>query len=86
MQYLIAQAFDIKSDFTINALQKCPVTGQEKPTAIWSDGDLDAAIKNVTPEAYLRLRYELTTREEGQCSLVSSFALRELFTVSSRSR
>jgi hypothetical protein len=62
---LIAQAFDIKSDFTINAVQKCSATGLEKLTAIWSDWELETAIKNVKSDSYLRLRYELTHREEG---------------------
>lgn len=65
MQYLIAQAFEIKSDFTISAVQKSSITGQEKLTTIWSDWDLDEAIKNVTPDSYLRLRFELTHCEEG---------------------
>ncbi len=33
--------------------------------AIWSDWDLDASIQTVQPGSYLRLRYELTNREEG---------------------
>lgn len=37
----------------------------EKVTAIWSDWDLENAIKNVETGSYLRLRYELVTREEG---------------------
>jgi hypothetical protein len=37
----------------------------EKLTGIWSDWDLEAAIKNVKSGSYLRLRYELTVREEG---------------------
>ncbi len=65
IQCLIAQAFDIESDFTINAVQRCPATGLEKLTGIWSDWDLEAAIKNVKSGSYLRLRYELTVREEG---------------------
>lgn len=65
IQCLIAQAFDIKTEFTINAIQKCPATGMEKATAIWSDWDLENAIKNVEIGSYLRLRYELVTREEG---------------------
>ena len=66
MQYLIAQAFEMKSDFTISAIQKFPITGQEKATVIWSDWDLDEAIKNVAPGSYLRLRFESTNCEEGQ--------------------
>jgi hypothetical protein len=62
---LIAQAFDIKSDFTINAIRKCPTTGREQVQGIWSDWDLDASIQTVQPGSYLRLRYELTTGEEG---------------------
>jgi len=62
---LIAQAFNIKSDFTINAIHRCPTTGREQIQAIWSDWDLDASIQTVQPGSYLRLRYELSTREEG---------------------
>lgn len=66
---MIAQAFDIKSDFTINAIHRCPSTGREQLQAIWSDWDLDASIQTVQPGSYLRLRYELSTRaadeEEG---------------------
>ncbi|CAF3329296.1 unnamed protein product [Rotaria sp. Silwood1] len=65
LQCLIAQAFDIKTDFTIQAIHKCPTTGREQRTAIWSDWDLDASIQAVQPDSYLRLRYELTPREEG---------------------
>lgn len=65
---MIAQAFDIKTEFTINAIQKCPTTGLEKMTAIWSDWDLENAIQNVEIGSYLRLRYELVTREEGSLS------------------
>jgi hypothetical protein len=65
IQCLIAQAFDIKTDFTISAVQKCPATGSEKLTAIWSDWDLETAIKNVNNGSYLRLRYELTIREDN---------------------
>jgi len=62
---LIAQAFDIKSDFTIHAIQRCPTTGREQVSAIWSDWDLDASIQAVQPGSYLRLRYEVKVREEG---------------------
>jgi hypothetical protein len=62
---LIAQAFDIKSDFTIHAIQRCPTTGREQVSAIWSDWDLDASIQAVQPGSYLRLRYEVKIREEG---------------------
>ncbi len=62
---MIAQAFDIKSDFTINAIRKCPTTGREQVQGIWSDWDLDASIQTVQPGSYLRLRYELTTGDEG---------------------
>ncbi|CAF4371823.1 unnamed protein product, partial [Adineta steineri] len=65
LQCLIAQAFDIKTDFTISALQRCLSTGREQITAIWSDWDLDASIQAVQPGSYLRLRYEITAREEG---------------------
>ncbi|CAF2746620.1 unnamed protein product [Rotaria sp. Silwood2] len=65
LQCLIAQAFDIKSDFTIQAIHKCKTTGREQHTAIWSDWDLDASIQTVQPGSYLRLRYELTPRDEG---------------------
>ena len=65
MQCLIAQTFDIKSDFTIHAIQKCPVTEHDRSTPIWSDLDLDVAIRNVKSGSYLRLRYELTPRDEG---------------------
>ena len=65
LQCLIAQAFDIKSDFTVTALQRCPKTGREQLTAIWSDWDLDAAIQNVQSGSYLRLRYDLASRDEG---------------------
>jgi len=62
---LIAQAFDIKSDFTIHSIQRCPTTGREQVSAIWSDWDLDASIQAVQPGSYLRLRYEVKVREEG---------------------
>ncbi len=65
IQCLIAQAFEIKSDFTIYAVQKCSNTGLERLTTIWSDWDLEAAIRNVKSGSYLRLRYELTSREDG---------------------
>ncbi|CAM4947251.1 unnamed protein product [Rotaria socialis] len=65
LQCLIAQAFDIKSDFTIHAIHKCTKSGREQVTAIWSDWDLDASIQTVQPGSYLRLRYEITPREEG---------------------
>ncbi|CAF2580692.1 unnamed protein product [Rotaria sp. Silwood2] len=64
IQCLIAQAFDIKTDFTIYAVHRCSTTGLEKLTAIWSDCDLEKAIKNVKFDSYLRLSYELTPREE----------------------
>jgi hypothetical protein len=66
---LIAQAFDIKSDFTISAIHKCPTTGREQLTAIWSDWDLDASMQAVQPDSYLRLRYELSNREQGGIQL-----------------
>ncbi|CAF1345678.1 unnamed protein product [Rotaria sordida] len=50
LQCLIAQAFDIKSDFTIHAIHKCLTTGREQQTAIWSDWDLDASIQTVQPD------------------------------------
>jgi hypothetical protein len=62
---LIAQAFDIKSDFTIHAIQRCPTTGREQVSGIWSDWDLEASIQAVQPGSYLRLRYEIKFREEG---------------------
>ena len=68
MQCLIAQAFGIKSDFTIHAIYRCPKTGREQISAIWSDWDLDASIQTVQPGSYLRLRYELTSQEEGSRS------------------
>ena len=67
---MIAQAFDIKTEFTINAIQRCSATGLERVTAIWSDWDLESAIKNVEDGSYLRLRYELVTREEGNNSMI----------------
>lgn len=63
---MIAQAFDIKSDFIINAIRRCPSTGREQFQAIWSDWDLDASIQAVQPGSYLRLRYELSTRGEEE--------------------
>jgi hypothetical protein len=66
LQCLIAQAFNIKSDFTINAVHRCPTTGREQVTAIWSDWDLEASIQTVQPGSYLRLRYELTSLEDGE--------------------
>ncbi|CAF0917215.1 unnamed protein product [Adineta ricciae] len=65
LQCLIAQAFDIKTDFVISAIQRCSTTGREQISAIWSDWDLDASIQAVQPGAYLRLRYDVTPREEG---------------------
>lgn len=65
MQCLIAQAFDIKSDFIILAIHRCPTTGRDQVQAIWSDWDLDASIQTVQPDSYLRLRYELTNRDDG---------------------
>ena len=65
LQCLIAQAFDIKSDFTIYAIHKCPTTGRDQLSTIWSDWDLDASIQTVQPGSYLRLRYKLTAQEEG---------------------
>ncbi|CAF1638831.1 unnamed protein product, partial [Adineta ricciae] len=65
IQCLIAQAFDIRTDFTINAVQRCPTKGLKKQTAIWSDWDLETAIKNVKSDSYLRLSYELPPREDG---------------------
>ncbi|CAF1256736.1 unnamed protein product, partial [Didymodactylos carnosus] len=64
LQCLIAQAFDIKTDFVINAIVKDSY-GRETITAIWSDWDLDAAFQNVIQESCLKLRYELTHREDG---------------------
>ncbi|CAF1421397.1 unnamed protein product [Adineta steineri] len=65
MQCLIAQAFDIRSDFTINAVQRCPARGLIKLSAIWSDWELEAAIKNTQSDSYLRLCYELTPHDDG---------------------
>ncbi|CAF0949113.1 unnamed protein product [Rotaria sordida] len=65
IQCLIAQAFDIKTDFTIYAVHRWPTGGLEKSTAIWSDCDLEKAIRNVTLDSYLRLSYELTLQEEN---------------------
>ncbi|CAF0786836.1 unnamed protein product [Adineta ricciae] len=65
IQCLIAQAFDIRTDFTINAVQRCPTKGLKKQIAIWSDWDLETAIKNVKSDSYLRLSYELPPREDG---------------------
>ncbi|CAF3810609.1 unnamed protein product [Rotaria sordida] len=65
IQCLIAQAFDIKTDFTIYAVHRWPTGGLEKSTAIWSDCDLEKAIRNVTLDSYLRLSYELTLQEES---------------------
>lgn len=62
---MIAQAFDIKSDFTIHAIHKCTTTGKEQLSAIWSDWDLDASIQTLEPGSYLRLRYELTPQDDG---------------------
>ncbi|CAM4983532.1 unnamed protein product [Rotaria socialis] len=64
IQCLIAQAFDLKTDFTIYAVRRCSATGLEKLKAIWSDSDFAAAITNLTSDSYLRLSYELTPREE----------------------
>lgn len=61
---LIAQAFNIKTDFTIHAIHRCPTTGREHLQAIWSDWDLDASIQTVQPGSYLRLRYEVTNQDE----------------------
>ncbi|UJR25577.1 hypothetical protein I4U23_006922 [Adineta vaga] len=65
LQCLIAQAFDIKTDFVISAIQRCPSTGRDQISAIWSDWDLDASIHAVQPGAYLRLRYDITPRDEA---------------------
>lgn len=62
---MIAQAFDIKSDFIILAIHRCPTTGRDQVQAIWSDWDLDASIQTVQPDSYLRLRYELANRDDG---------------------
>jgi len=64
LQCLIAQAFDIKTDFTISSIHKCPTTGREQLTPIWSDWDLDASIQTVQSGSFLRLRYYLTSRED----------------------
>ncbi|CAF0848812.1 unnamed protein product [Rotaria sp. Silwood1] len=65
IQCLISQAFDIKTDFTIYAVHRCSTDGLKKLTAIWSDCDLEKAIKNATSDSYLRLSYELSPQEEG---------------------
>ena len=73
MQYLISQAFQIECDFTLRAVQKCPVTGEEKSTLVWSDLDLDTEIKHVKPGSYLRLRYDLVANDEGIHSIRTYF-------------
>jgi len=70
LKCLISQAFDLKTEFTINAVEKCPSTGFEQSTAIWSDWDLQEAMKKVKSGSYLRLCYEITEREDGKLSWI----------------